>query len=169
MPTYLGVWSLGLFSPIFFSTSSKKKKKKECCRLSASPHSLQVTPSRARPHLSREGRPIGAHPWDPRGQPSLRANKPPLHCGGAPSHLRPSPVASLHSERPPHDCGIGTRLWSRWLARQFTSPEAGVIWPLADGWLGRRPPGPMPQLQGGVRHGLKVSRFPDFWRDGHTP
>ena len=28
MPTYLGVWSLGLFSPIFFSTSSKKKKKK---------------------------------------------------------------------------------------------------------------------------------------------
>ena len=29
MPTYLGVWSLGLFSPIFFSTSSKKKKKKK--------------------------------------------------------------------------------------------------------------------------------------------
>ena len=28
MPTYLGVWSLGLFSPIFFSTSSNKKKKK---------------------------------------------------------------------------------------------------------------------------------------------
>ena len=27
MPTYLGVWSLGLFSPTFFSTSSKKKKK----------------------------------------------------------------------------------------------------------------------------------------------
>ena len=39
----------------------------------------------------------------------------------------------------------------------------GVIWFLADGWLGRRPPGPMPQLQGGVRHGLEVSRFPDFW------
>ena len=34
---------------------------------------------------------------------------------------------------------------------------------LADRWLGRRPPGPMPQLQGGVRHGLEVSRFPDFW------
>ena len=48
----------------------------------------------------------------------------------------------------------------------------GVIWFLADGWLGRRPPGPMPQLQGGVRHGLEVSRFPDFWPfggDGHTP
>ena len=29
MLTYLGVWSLGLFSPTFFSTSSKKKKKKE--------------------------------------------------------------------------------------------------------------------------------------------
>ena len=27
MPSYLGVWSLGLFSPTFFSTSSKKKKK----------------------------------------------------------------------------------------------------------------------------------------------
>ena len=29
MPTYLGVWSLGLFSPTFFSTSSKKKKKND--------------------------------------------------------------------------------------------------------------------------------------------
>ena len=29
MLTYLGVWSLGLFSPTFFSTSSKKKKKKK--------------------------------------------------------------------------------------------------------------------------------------------
>ena len=30
----------------------------------------------------------------------------------------------------------------------------------------------MPQLEGGVRHGLKVSRFPGFWPswgDGHTP
>ena len=26
MPTFLGVWSLGLFSLTFFSTSSKKKK-----------------------------------------------------------------------------------------------------------------------------------------------
>ena len=26
MPSYLGVWSLGLFSPTFFSTSSNKKK-----------------------------------------------------------------------------------------------------------------------------------------------
>ena len=29
--------------------------KKEYCRLSASPHSLQVTPSRARPYLLRGG------------------------------------------------------------------------------------------------------------------
>ena len=90
-------------------------------------------------------------------------NKPPLHCEGMPSHWRPSLVASLHSEGPSHDCGRGTRFWSRWLACRFTSPEVGVIWFLADGWLGRRPPGPMPQLQGGVRHGLEVSRFPDFW------
>ena len=42
----------------------------------------------------------------------------------------------------------------------------GVIWFLADGWLGWRPPEPMPQLQGGVRRGLEVSRFPDFWPFG---
>ena len=130
------VWSLGLFSPIFFSTSINKKKLiKEYCRLSASPHSLQVTPSRARPYLLREGRPIGAHLWDSGGQPSLRVNKPPLHCG-VPSRRRPSLVASLHSEGPSHNCGRGTRFWSRWLACQFTSPEVGVIWFLADGWLG---------------------------------
>ena len=75
--SYLGARSLGPLSPTFFSTSSKKKDnknhfdlpdreasliKKEYCRLSASP---QVTPSRARPHPPREGRPIGTHPWDP--------------------------------------------------------------------------------------------------------
>ena len=27
-------------------------------------------------------------------------------------------------------------------------------------WVAR---GPMPQLEDGVRHGFKVSRFPDFW------
>ena len=136
--------------------------KKECCRLSASPHSLQVTPSRARPPLVKGGQAN----WRPSlglwGSASLRINKPPLH-GGMPSHWRPSLVASLHSEGSSHDCGRGTRFWSRWLACQFTSPEVGVIWFLADGWLGRRPPGPMPQLQGGLRHGLEVSRFPDFW------
>ena len=39
----------------------------------------------------------------------------------------------------------------------------GAIWSLVDGWLGRRPPGPMPQLEDGVRHGFEVSRLPDFW------
>ena len=34
------------------------------------------------------------------GSTSLRVNKPPLHCGGVPSHWRPSLVASLHSEGP---------------------------------------------------------------------
>ena len=64
MPTFLGVWSLGLFSLTFFSTSSKKKQ---------------------------------------------------------------------------------------------------TLCTSADGWLGRRPPGPMPQLEDGVRHGFEVSRLPDFW------
>ena len=38
-----------------------------------------------------------------------------------------------------------------------------AIWSSADGWLGRRLPGPMPQLEDGVRHEFEVSRFPDFW------
>ena len=73
MPTSLGVWSLGLFSSIFFSTSLNKKKKKkklpdlpdreaslikkEYCR--CGPHPLQVTPSRARPPLVKGAGHIG--------------------------------------------------------------------------------------------------------------
>ena len=74
--------------------------KKEYCSLSSSPHSLQVTPSRARP-TSVKG---GQANWRPSlglwGSTSLRVNKPPLHCGHVPSHWRPSLVASLHSEGP---------------------------------------------------------------------
>ena len=79
------------------------------------------------------------------------------------SRRRPSLVASLHFEGPSHECRRETRFWSRWLACRFMSPEVGVIWSSADGWPGRRPPGPMPQLEDGVRHGFEVSRFPDFW------
>ena len=98
------------------------------------------------------------------GSASLWVNKS-LHCtaGAVPSLQRPSLVASLHLEGPSHECGREKRFWSRWLAFQFTSLEVGAIWSSADGWLGRRPPGPMPQLEDGVRHGFKVSRFPDFW------
>ena len=39
----------------------------------------------------------------------------------------------------------------------------GAIWSSANGWLGRRAPGPMPQFEDGVRYGFKVLRFPDFW------
>ena len=107
MLTSQGCGVSGIFSSIFFSTSLNKKKliKKEYCRLSASPHSLQVIPSRARPPLVKGGQ-ANWHPslglW---GSASLRVNKPPLHCGGVPLHWRPSPVASLHSEGPSHDCG----------------------------------------------------------------
>ena len=54
MPTYLGVWSLGLFSPIFSPHPQKKNKliKKEYCR--CGPHPLQVTSSRAGSYLLRE-------------------------------------------------------------------------------------------------------------------
>ena len=43
------------------------------------------------------------------------------------------------------------------------SPDLGVIWLSADWCLGRQPPGSMPQQEDRVRHGLEVSRFPDFW------
>ena len=48
----------------------------------------------------------------------------------------------------------------------------GAIWSSADEWLGRRPPGPMPQLEDWVRHGFEVSNsliFGHFGGDGHTP
>ena len=48
----------------------------------------------------------------------------------------------------------------------------GAIRFFADGWLGRRPPGLMPQLEDGARHGFEISRFSDFWPhwgDGDTP
>ena len=51
-----------------------------------------------------------------------------------------------------------------WLIRR--SPEVGVIWLVADGWLGRRPPGSTPQLEDGVRHGLKYQDSLIFGRIG---
>ena len=36
MLSYLGVWSLGLFSPTFFSTSSKKKESFGCAKKNTS-------------------------------------------------------------------------------------------------------------------------------------
>ena len=117
--------------------------------MSASPHSLQVTPSRARPYLSRKGQAN----WRPSlglwGSTSLRVNKPPLHCGGVPSHRRPSLVASLHSEGlwegnqvleqmvdlSVHESrGGGYLVLSRWVARATTTwvhasaPRWGETW-----------------------------------------
>ena len=56
-------------------------------------------------HLSRGGKANWRPSLELCGSASLRVNKPPLHCGGVPSHRRPSLVASLHSER------TLTRLW----------------------------------------------------------
>ena len=65
----VGCWHVPVLGPVAFAQGSKKKLiKKEHCRLIASPHSPQVTPSRAGPYLSREGRPIGARLWDSGGQ-----------------------------------------------------------------------------------------------------
>ena len=85
-------------------------------------------PPRARCPLVK-GRQANWHlPLGPWGSASPQVNKPPLHFGGVPSHWRLSPAVSLHPKGPPHNCGRGTRLWSRWLACLFTSPEVGVIW-----------------------------------------
>ena len=116
VPTYLGVWSLGLFSPIFFSTSSKKKRKKdtylpdreaslikkEYCR--CGPHPLQVTSPRARPPLVKGAGCIGPLFSEFRGWPlwlmasiALRGLSTP-----APEVV---PGASLHSEALSPECG----------------------------------------------------------------
>ena len=91
VPAFLGVWSLGLFSPTFSSTSSKKENqqgglpdreasliKKECCR--CEPHPLQVISSRARPPLVKGSGCIGPLLWNSRV--GLSGPWPPLHCGG---------------------------------------------------------------------------------------
>ena len=113
----VGCWHVPVLGPVPLSQGSIKKMiKKEYCRLSASPHSLQVTPSRAGPALVKGGQAN----WRPSlglwGPTSLQVNKPPLHCGGVPLPRSPSLVASLHSEGPSHDCARRTRFWSRWLA-----------------------------------------------------
>ena len=172
MLTYLGVWSLGLFSPTFFSTSSKKKNylpdreaswiKKEYCR--CGPHPLQVTSSRARPYLLRERAALA--PFSQNSGVGHSGLWPPLHCGDS-KHLAPEvvPGASLHSEALSPECGrecpgtgdcgptrhVGAGLWGllladcSWVARAMT-------------------PRPPPQPHGWVRLRFEVSRFPDFWR-----
>ena len=89
VPTYLGVWSLGLFSPTFFSTSSKKRKlinlpdreaslpRKEYCR--CGPHPLQVTSSRVGPPLVKGAGCIG--PLSRNSGVGHSGLWPPLHCG----------------------------------------------------------------------------------------
>ena len=51
MPTYLGVWSLGLFSPIFFLHILKKKKKKKTAIRAEPPLSLYGDPLSHCPHI----------------------------------------------------------------------------------------------------------------------
>ena len=196
MLSYLGVWSLGLFSPTFFSTSSKKKKliKKEYCR--CGPHPLQVISSRVRPPLVKGAGPIGHVFPDFRGWPLwFLASIAPLTSGGlaleeitcrgwgphlqysffcgASTNLAPEvfPGASLHSEALSPECGR-------------ECPETGDCGPTRNVGAGRwgllladcsrvaraMTPGPPPQPHGWVRLGFEVSRFPDFWRGGrHVP
>ena len=110
------VWSLGPFSSIFFSTSINKKKlipdrearliKKEYCRMSASPHPPQATPPEIDLHPPREGMPIGAHPWDPGGQPVPGQTSP--HCIAGPCLRTGGPARQPHCTlRGPHTIAGG--------------------------------------------------------------
>ena len=119
MPTSLGVWSLGLFSSIFFLHILKQKKKKkgidqylpdreaslikkEYCRCGS--HPLQVIYSRAGPYLLRERATLAAFSWI--SGVGHSGSWPPLYCGDSTS-LAPEavPGASLHSEALSPDCG----------------------------------------------------------------
>ena len=118
MPTYLGVWSLGLFSPTFFSTSTKKEKKidqeaslpdreaslikKEYCR--CGPHPPQVISSRARPPLVKGVGHIGRPLPDFRGWPLWFMTSIALQGLHKPAP-EAVPGASLHSEALSPECG----------------------------------------------------------------
>ena len=112
--SYLGMWSLGLFSSTFFSTSSKKKRnflclpdreasliKKEYCR--CGPHPLQVTSSRARPPLVKGAGHIGPLFPEFRGWPLWFMASIALR---GPHQLAPEvvPGASLHYEALSPEC-----------------------------------------------------------------
>ena len=65
--SYLGVWSLGLFSSTFFSTSSKKKSMAMEVAPDASLHSEALSPECGREHQETGDcgptRHVGAGPW----------------------------------------------------------------------------------------------------------
>ena len=113
------VWSLGLFTPIFFSTSINKKKmdreasltKKEYRR--HGPHPPQVISPRARPPLVK-----GAGCIAPR-TPGAGHPGPWPHCtAGTPQNLHRRPLPAPHgTPRPPHRVWEGTPGDQRWLGQ----------------------------------------------------
>ena len=157
MPTYLRVWSLGLFSSIFFLHIHKQKKikkilviflpdreaslpRKEYCR--CGPHPLQVTSPRARPPLVKGAGLIGPPSRNSRaGHSGLW---PPLHCGDS-KHLHrrlfQAPHCTLRLSHP----SVGGNARGPEIVSQLDMQELGLgdhCWPTAHGLLGRRHPGP---------------------------
>ena len=76
----VGCWHVPVLGPVAYAQGEKRLIKKEYFGLSASPHSLQVTPSRARPPLVKGGQANWRPSLGLRESASLWANKPPLHC-----------------------------------------------------------------------------------------
>ena len=132
MPTFLGVWSLELFSSTFFSTSSKKRGR-------CGPHPLQVISWRVRPPLVKGAGCIGPLFPDFRGWQlwfmasiALRGLHKTLHwrlflvpyCTLRLSHLSVGEnTRRLEMIRPTRH--VGVRLW-------------GLLGPTAHELLGRR-------------------------------
>ena len=143
-PTYLGVWSLGLFSPIFFSTSSKKKKKKidqeGIQQVWAPPPTSDFPQSQTLP-VKGAGH-IGRPPGSP--GPATLAHDP--HCtAGTPQtlHRRPLPVPHRTLRLPHPSVGGNTRgPEMAWPTRHVGAGLRGPLGPTAHGLLGRRHPGP---------------------------
>ena len=139
----LWVWSLGLFSPIFFLHIHKQKKliKKEYCR--CGPHPLQVISSRARPPLVKGAGCLAA--FSRISGVGHSCSWPPLHCGDSKNLAREVvPGASLHSEALSPECGrehqeTGDQLGP---TRHVGARLRGLLGPTAHGLLGQRHPGP---------------------------
>ena len=144
MLSYLGVWSLGLFSPTFSPHPQQKKYlpdgeasliKKEYCR--CGPHPLQVTSSTVRSPLVKRVGCIGPLFPEFRGWPCRFMAS--IALRGL-QHLAPKvvPDTSLHSEALSPECGRECQeTGDCGPTRHAGAGQCGLLGPTAHGLLGR--------------------------------
>ena len=168
MLSYLGVWSLGLFSPTFFSTSSKKKNWSRRNTVGVGPTPYKWFLPELDLHLSREWAALA--PFSQISGVGCSGSWPPLHCGDS-KHLAPEVVPGTYCTLRLSHLSVGgntRRLEKVRPTRHVGAGLRGLLGPTAHRLLGRRHPGPPPQPHGWVRFGLEVSRFPHFWKGGRA-